>query len=454
MKFKSLFALISLLVVLINMSCDDSTSSIGLSIQPPSDSITVAADTIVLKSRTVSMLDSVYARTIYGVLGKYEDDIFGTVKSDYLCQFYFPEEARFKENLIAIDSMQFGISFMKYTGNTLAPMGLSVYKLNKPLVANYYTNADPAKFCDMTQPLVNEAYTIQAAGFPYPDTYPTLREIIAPLDTTLARNIIKASYNGTIKDTESFAKFLPGVYVTTTFGSGSLIEVERTELKIAYRYNHVKGNTAGTADTIRSATFSIAVTPEVIQLNHIKNKNADALFAENTGAAYLKAPAGVYTEIEIPIKQIVADMAKLGVDKVNSIQLNIKGFTEREDLSTSAPLRPVNLLLINKDSVESFFTKRNRAQVIDMKTTFWTNRNTTTNSYPFANISSLIEAYKDKGLETLKYLLIPIAVTPSGSTVSTTTSITGVYNVMSPTTAILRNDAKNMKIELVYSKIK
>ncbi len=94
MKIKSLFAIFSFFIFLTLISCDDDLNVIGGSIQSPSDTISVRVDTIPLEVRTVSV-DSVYARTIKGVLGKYDDETFGTIKSDYMCQFYFPEETKF-----------------------------------------------------------------------------------------------------------------------------------------------------------------------------------------------------------------------------------------------------------------------------------------------------------------------------------------------------------------------
>ncbi len=85
MKVKSIFAIVSCFIALAFASCDDDLNSIGGTIQPPADSISVLTDTLAIKARTIWMQDSVYARTINGVLGQYEDNLLGTIKSDYLC---------------------------------------------------------------------------------------------------------------------------------------------------------------------------------------------------------------------------------------------------------------------------------------------------------------------------------------------------------------------------------
>lgn len=447
MKLKSISALSVLVLTAFVTSCGDGLDTIGSTIVPEGNIISIATDTVPLKARTIAV-DSVYARTSQGVLGKYEDELFGSIKSDYLCQFYFPEKKdKFKENLVAIDSMLFTVTFNEYIGDDKIPMGLSVYKVNKPLTENFYTNVDPKKYCDFSLPLTSTAYTIKGARIP-DSSYPTYKQIVAPLDTMIARNIIKGSYDGTIKDSESFAKFFPGVYVTTSFGGGNLVHVATTTLEIYYKYNHIKGNAAGTGDTIRTANYNIDVSPEVIQLNHIENRNTEALFAENSGAVYLKTPAGVFTEIEIPIKQIADNMAKSGTDMVNSASLRLKGYTEKENFAEFSPARPANLLFIEKDSLNDFFVQR---KVTNGKTSFLTTR-TSTNTYNFSNLSPLIDTYRKKGVDKVKFVLLPVTI--STIAVNGSPVITGIYNTMSPTTAILRNGKDDIEFQLIYSKIK
>lgn len=443
MKARSLWTLISFCIVLAFVACDDDLNGVGGTIQPPSDSISVAPDTIFINAKTVSMKDSVYARTINGVLGKYEDDLFGTIKSDYLCQFYSPGDVKFKGIDHVIDSAHFAIDFTKFSGDSLAPMGLSVYEVTKPLVENFYTNVDPSKYYNKKDILAQEAYTIDGAKVVATSNNIKQREIIADLGVPFGKKIYNAYKDGTIKDNESFNNFFKGVYVTTTFGSGSLIHVASTSIDIYYKYTDVKGNHDKTKDTIRTATFSLSVTPEIIQLNHIQNTNPDELFIEGTGATYMKTPAGVCTEVVFPIKEISDNMAKNNLKNVLSAQFSLKGYTEKESDSKLALERPTYFLMIDKDSINTFFSKR---KLPDGKTSFVTTRNAAYNTYNFANVATLVNHYKEAKIDNPTFVILPVDVATENKTT------VAVYNYLKPSTAVLRSDDKSMQMELIYSR--
>lgn len=446
MKLKSCLAIIPLLFTILFVACDDDLNSVGGTVQPPSDNISVSLDTIGATAKTISMHDSVYARTINGVLGKYEDELFGTIKADYLAQFMYPDELSFKGELIEIDSMQFVIDFINYTGDTLAPMGLSVYEVNKPLVEDFYTNADPSKYCDLSLPIVNQGFTIAGTKVIGTSSAGTQRAIVTDLDKKLGYRLYDAYENKTITNSETFNDFFKGIYVTTNFGSTTMVNVLYTSIDLYYKYNDVKGNHDNTKDTIRTALFSLTVTPEVIQLNHIQNTNPDQLFVTGTGSTYLKTPAGVYTEIVLPLKDIREDMARLNMKTVNSAQFFINGNSQLENELTTLRERPNSLLLIDKDSLGTFFTDRQiKAGGIG---SFTTSRNTSYNTYSFNNISKMINFYNEKGIDEITLLLVPVDI----SVDSSTGAALGVYNYLRPSTAILRSDPANMKLNLVYSR--
>jgi hypothetical protein len=440
MKIKSLFVAAVIALPLLFIACNDDLNTLGGSIQPPSDTISVATDTVLLQARTTK-LDSIYARTTYGVLGKYEDDVFGTIKSDYLCQMYYPDDVVFKGKFKQIDSTQFVIDYVTFFGDSLAPMGLSVYQVTSPLEGNYYTNIDPAKYCDMSKVLASEAFTIHGSK-----RSGTARRVIADLGTDFGQSFYDAWANGTFKNKDSFNQFFPGMYVTTNFGSGSLIKVAYTSIDIYYSYVYTKDG----AERDTTGWFSISATPEVIQMNHLANSNPDELFAEGSGATYLKTPGGVCTEIDIPIAQIAANMEQKRMSNINSVQLALKGYTEKEPDEEGGLVRPSYHLLIDKDSIQSFFTKRNN--VTDGVTSSLIARTTASNTYNFSNIASIITHYKKEGKDKVTFSLLPVEVNMVTSSSSSTSTITGIYHYMMPSTAILRNDPENMRLELVYSK--
>lgn len=132
MKLNPIYKLLCIAVTSIALlSCNDTLSDLGVSIQPDGDKLTVGTDTLTLNAKTVQV-ESINAKTDKPVLGEYLDSIFGSVKSDYVGEFYFPAGKTFPNNSI-IDSVRLFVSYTTWTGDSLAPMQLSVYRLNKQL---------------------------------------------------------------------------------------------------------------------------------------------------------------------------------------------------------------------------------------------------------------------------------------------------------------------------------
>ena len=87
---KTKFFILAFLGIAMLSGCNDTLTQVGTSIQPETDRPRVAVDTFYMQARTVQT-DSVYARTIYGALGEIYDPLYGNLKSDFMCQFYGPE---------------------------------------------------------------------------------------------------------------------------------------------------------------------------------------------------------------------------------------------------------------------------------------------------------------------------------------------------------------------------
>lgn len=451
MKIKTLLTLAIALFAILFVACDDDLSQVGSSIQPEGDKILVGTDTIVLKAKTVSFKDSIYARTSYGLLGEYIDPVFGKIKSDYLCEFYCPEDMKFEDRIISIDSIILNTEFIYFTGDSVAPMGLSVYGVKESLKPFFFTSTDPTKYIgDKPKLYGQQAFSVQDL----PDSTQssiTYKYIPTKLDINIATDFYKEWQKNpeTFKNSDSFKNFFKGVYVTTTFGSGTLINTNFTQLIIHYK-NFVK-KADNSADSIVFSKLKFPVTGEVIQMNHVRNEIPEELFTQNDKKTYMKTPAGVYTSITIPLKEIIEKGNKdFGKDHtINAANFKIKGFSEEEVNSELS--RPASVLFINKDSLTNFFYNK---KMPDNKTSFVVTRSTT-NSYDFGNIATIVnhyaEHYKDKAeIPDLEYLIIPVSTTYT--TISSQSVLTEIYNLMYPTSTIFRTDPDNMKMSIIYSR--
>jgi hypothetical protein len=254
--------------------------------------------------------------------------------------------------------------------------------------------------------------------------------------------------HGKLVNVDTFREFFPGLYFTTTFGKSTILNVSLTSLLVHYQYNDIKGSSTG-QDTIRTSALRLNITPEVTQINHIRNKN-DQLLAPSSEYTYVKSPAGVMTEITFPFSEIN--------DKLKSQALNLANFTmyamPEPSEETLVKLNPPSyMLLINKDSLNGFFEKK---RLIDNVTCFLSSGfNTSTYSYQFGNISTMANHYNEinegKPFD-LVYYLVPVDATFTtdqyGNQTSTPISIN---NRMWPAAVRLDKREKSLKLDVIFS---
>jgi len=461
MKFKLLLNLTIALFVIVFVSCNDDLDSIGSNIQPGGDDITVYVDTVVLTAKTVSLEDSVYARASSGLIGEYTDPIFGKIKSDFLTELYCPENLSFNEKTTKIDSVYLDVISYAFYGDSISPVGISVYQVDKKnLEKNFYTNIKPSDYCSMNQVLGQGIFTIKDA-----DRYSTGKRYRFVLDNSVGDDFYnewKNTSGAVFKNSDALREYFKGLYITTSLGSGSLIDVNTSIIQIYYSYTG--RNSDDTADSTRVGLLRLPTTPEVIQMNQIQNTIPSELFTNEDTRTYLKSPAGVCTEVTVPLKEIMDKAKKEGVaHKINSASFKLKGYTEEEDKMGMS--RSSNLLFIHKDSVANFFENNKMA---DTKTSYIMMQDASTNTYNFSygnlassasnNLAAMVNYYanyyKDKeDIPDLKFLVIPIYAQSQYVTsgYSQVLAFTNIYNQMYPTSTILRTDKDNMKMALIFS---
>lgn len=391
--------------------CSDDLNLVGSTIQPEGDKMPVYVDTFQMQATTL-LMDSVYARTTNGLLGEFYDPLYGSVKSDYICQFYCPEDFKFKHEPIngKIDSVDFRIVYYSrsWVGDSLTPMRAEIFPVTKQLDRDFYTNFDPDTYCDLQQSLGMQTYTAHDNSVPDSirnavdsngaSTYVPSVTIRMPKE--FGQKFYDESVNNpnTFKKQEDFNKFFPGLYVTNTYGSGNILQISFSSFSIYYKYN-IKGSQDQDSTVIGSETFN--VTKEVLQLNRFKNTDLTSLIQPDDSIAYLKTPAGVYTQLVIPAQDI-AD--RIGDRVINNIPLTIKALPQ-EDWQWALNA-PSNLLLLPKDSLNTFFVNN---KIEDSKTSFRAEYNSSNRAYSFGNISNLMQEHiKNNPEKDMVLLLVPV----------------------------------------------
>lgn len=215
-------------------------------------------------------------------------------------------------------------------------------------------------------------------------------------------------------------------------------------------------------DTIYRTAAIFGGTEEVLQKTNISQETdkMEELVSDNS-CTYLKTPAGIFTELTIPVDDVIS--SKHTNDTLSTARLFVPRINNTQQSEYSLPI-PKTLLLIEKDSVDAFFTKQKLA---DYRTSYLSTYSSTYNGYTFGNISYLIssmyrkrsgsfvsdEEYMRQHPNWNKVMLIPVETTYT--TLSSSSELTKVsYDMSLTSTRLAKGTTENKKIALkvIYSK--
>jgi hypothetical protein len=467
---KKLIASCGLLTGLITGACDDYLTKVGTTIQPPEDLMTVYTDTFQMEMMTVR-LDSIFAKTSTCMLGEMYDPIYGTIKSDFLCQFYCEEGFVFSTTPYngKIDSIDLliGYSIDSYGGilaygDTLVPMQVSVFPINKPLTRNFYTNDNPEEYCDMNNPLGVCTYT--AYDRSVSDSIHNLTDYSPSIRVKLPVELGQHFYDETINNPSTFAsqrsfnEFFPGLYITNTFGSGNLILTQGEYINLRIFYNYAQKDSQGQDSMVYDAQV-FRNSKEVYQINRFKNDNINHLLEENSSHTYIKSPAGVCTKLIIPTTEISKTL-NIQERFINSFALELKYLPIDEWDFSFMP--PSHLLLLPEDSVTTFFEKvsvedkivsfisyDNSGSTSSAGTT--TGYSASTRTYAFGNISNLLKAHINSSPDKDLHLLV-LPVYRETSTYNSEYYTSGITHTLVPSALKIRKDGELTKLVVLSSR--
>jgi hypothetical protein len=211
-------------------------------------------------------------------------------------------------------------------------------------------------------------------------------------------------------------------------------------MTIHYRY--LAASSSGVVDSIIDTYEVFAVTLEVTQLNSFYNTDISHLLEPNDSYTYLKTPAGVFTRLTLPVKEI---LSRIKGRRVNTFYLSLKAMPQEEWEYALAP--PDYLLLLPEDSLSGFF----REGWLQNSITTFVSSQYASLVYDFGDISALlkylVENEPDK--EELDFLVIPVEMTTQQS--SSSIVITALNNYLKPSGVRLRKDGETLRFQVVTS---
>lgn len=408
-------------------ACDDTTEGIGGSITNKIDNINISDSAFNVTTKSI-VADSVLSRNNTGLIGKMKDPETGNyVKGDYMTQLgVLPT---FSVDTVAIkqannDSIEaYGcyllISYIANYGDTIAPMKVTAYEMTKPMAEDqeYYSNYDAFK-----NGWVSESNQHWSSNYNLSNTSDVKNFKIYLNKKYTKDGKTYKNYGSYILQTyaehpEYFKtnyKFLhnvcPGFYIKNVGGTGNMAKIWNTELIFQYK-RQTKAKDG--KDTIIVVSNHFDGTEEVLQLNKIENdtkKMEQLASSQENNCTYLKSPAGIFTEVTLPIDDIMKGHEK---DTLNTATISFPRLNNADEDNPYNFATPSTILMVQKDSLQSFFEKSKLADNRTSYTASYSSTGTYKNAYTFQNIANLVSAmYKNKGKgeNWNKVVLVPVNV--------------------------------------------
>ena len=462
-------------------ACDDTTEGIGGSITNKIDNINISNSAFNVTTKSI-VAGAVLSRNNTGLIGKMKDPETGNyVKGDYMTQLSvlptfdvdtldYIKQAN--NGSIEADSCYLLVSYNASYGDTIAPMKVTAYEMTKPMAEDkeYYSDYDAFE-----KGWVNEKNQHWSSNYNLSNTSDVKNfKIYLNKPYTTKDGKTYKNYGSYIMQTyaehpEYFKtnyKFLhnvcPGFYIKNVGGTGNMAKIWNTEL-IFYWTRHKTINTDSTAVSIGYNRFD--GTEEVLQLNKIENdtKNLEQLASlDQKKCTYLKSPAGIFTEVTLPIEDIMKGHEK---DTLNTATISFPRLNNADEDNPYNFATPSTILMVQKDSLQSFFEKSKLADNRTSYTASYSSTGTYKNAYTFQNIANLVSAmYKNKGKSENwdKVVLVPVSIITV--TQGYTTVITKINHDMALASTRLKRgvittdssgkETSPIQIKVIYSKFK
>ena len=464
---KQLFYVILAAGMLLGLyACTDET--IGVSITDSVSSI-IEDSSFVITGQSVRN-DRVQMRTSTKMLGSLQADGYGRLAAEAVTS-WMPamsiDTTGTSAELIDSCRLKLRIPYRNgFTGDSLAPMRLNVYRLNKTLPTPIYSDFDPTGYYDPQDLLASESYSPTSGWLEIATSYETgsvqydtVRVISVPMSVELGRELfnIYKSDPSMFSTPKRFADIFPGIYITNSYGSGHVLNIKATEFDVYYRQHGKKDD--GT-DTIYSKSQSyLASTPEVVSDNIIHFSIDDAITSMvNQGAAMLVAPAGYEVQVRFPIQDII-DKYKANIGNNQSIINSLSLTLPVSVPETEYDIQPPTYVLMVKTSKKENFI--NGDSLTNNQDSFYAIYDAANKEYVFSGLRDyIINIINNQGgiatEDDFNFTITPVDVTnyayQSSYYYGGTTNVVTKISPMVSRPAIARLLLEKAKIKITYSK--
>ena len=474
---KTYWALAAIMLTIASLiSCSEDTGTLG--VYPQQDAVSTSTASFgVLSSDLLNAVVPANSSACY--LGKVIDpETDEAITASFAAQFHtfegytFPDEANIvKSDGHLCESVEIRLFIKSTFGDKNNPMKLEVWPLSRDEdkllkeSEKLFTNTNLWQYVDDSQgPVATKVFT--ATDYIMSDderegtNYSNNVRIVLPRE--IGDDIMEKYYSTPdfFRDSWHFIRNVCAGYLFRTIsGTGTMLNMEVSTMNINFSYKDETGATV-------AALCRFAATPEVIQCTQFESTNLDKLVG-NDDYTMLKTPAGICTELVLPIDDIFNGHENDSIARASLTLTRINNQDEDALNNDYALGIPQNLLLVRKQNLTSFFENH---QVSDSQQSFTTDFQSIFNSYSFANISSLITYCQNEKKAGMKaegkseadweaahpdwnhVVLVPVTVSTATNEYGNTVQVSVNQDLSLCSTKLVRGTAaKPIQMQVIYS---
>lgn len=428
MKIYKLSGLFSLLMfVILFVSCEEETTTIGSVITTGEVEITLNTSEFNLRAMPVS-ISEYDSKTGNLMVGKIQSEDYGDLSCSFVTRFMCTPSLNVADSIIPvlserIDSCKLILSASRneITGDSLAPQRMTIFKLTEQLPSGLNNNFNPEGYYDPQSPLASKSYTLSGiaendSAF-YENEY---IDLTVDLPVSFGREIVEnyISRPEIFQWPQSMAEnFLPGIYVESSFGNGAVANINLAYVAIYYytlksTTTEVDGETETKVSKVNNVIFPFTVSPEVLSSNNILYQPSEKIIEKNNandGEVVLTTPGGFWAQFDFPAETLIEEYQKKNthLSTVNDLMLFLPA--EEYDSSSGISVAP-NLLMVKSSEYQDFFKK---GKIPDNLTSFTGVYDSVNKGYYFSTMRNyFLELMKKETLdpEDTSFTLIPVEI--------------------------------------------
>lgn len=455
---KSPIFLVLAFLSLLFFSCSDDLTYIGSQIQPEGDKIVYDTATVSLSTENYYP-DFIYSRPDSVLLGTFKDNFYGRLYADILAQVQPPIDFSYPAGSVA-DSAKVILYYYTWFGDTYSPMQVNIYEMNQgntfSYTQAYKSNINVADYCDRSVKIGSRIFTAKDAVIVRSDTttmeFPLTNSFVQRFSPVLTKKYTDSNAN-------EFQQFFNGLYITTDFGSASMLNIRGVVLRYYFHYTYQTKAVDGVTDStaIVKTYVNYPSNSEVRMVNRFQLPDRESLksnFEADDQVNYLSSPSNIYTKISLPFSTLKSKL-NVGSKTLLINRANLRVDINEIDNTDYAQKTAYNLLLVKQEAYDRFFRTRELPSdtcAILASYTYETDSITNKKNYYYSfDIAGIItnELKNSPNSESLNFMLVPVTLQYNGSSSVIAVKEENLMRVVKLNSG--KNKTRPMKVSLVYS---